>query len=181
MPKAGKQITDPDDGSRYTVIHTKTMRVLIGLGAWTGLMLTALLVLVAIELGHNDRQDTRLTDLTFKTARLQQQEAENNFANCERNNESRVASIKEKRQNVRTLRKTLHLWRAAIKAAPPGELEGNPISPLFIAYVKSLEEELATKLEGIRSTIESQAEVAVKPGAVKINCSLAFNKGGNHG
>lgn len=176
MPKAGKQIVDPGDGNRYTLIHTLTLRVLIGIGVWIGIMLTALLILVAIELGHNNRQDLKLSDLTHRTAILQHQEVLNSEADCERTNESRLASIEEKRQSIKTLRKSLHLWRAALAAAAPGELEGNPIAPLFASYLSSLEEELRTKQEGIRSTIEAQSKVAIKPGSPIVDCSKALGK-----
>lgn len=93
---------------------------------------------------------------------------------CERNNESRAASVEEKRQSVKTLRKTLRLWRAALKESPPPERADSPILPLFLAYVESLEEELDTKRVGIHDAIAAQAEVAIEPGSPVVDCAKAF-------
>lgn len=112
-------------------------------------------------------------DASRRTAALQRELRRGAIQTCQRTNESRVASIVEKHQSIITLRKTLHLWRGAIKAAPPGELEANPITPLFLSYVHSLEEELATKREGIRKAIDAQAAVAVRPGSPRVDCRAA--------
>lgn len=108
-----------------------------------------------------------------RVADQQMEIKQGNIATCERTNEARVASIVEKHQSVKTLRKTLHLWNAAIAAAPPGEFHANPLAPLLISYVNSLQEELDTKREGIRKSIEAQADVAVKPGSPVVDCKFA--------
>lgn len=91
--------------------------------------------------------------------------------NCERSNDARVASIKEKRQSVRSLGKQLAFWDAALEASkdqPP-----SPLTGVFLTFVGGLEEELATKREGITSSIESQASVAIKPGSPRADCAKA--------
>ena len=111
--------------------------------------------------------------LAAKLGQVQASERRAAIESCERQNEARVASVDEKRQSITTLRKTIHLWQAALAAAPPAELEANPVAPLFLSYLHSLEDERDTKREAIRKTIEAQADVAVRPGSPRVNCKDA--------
>jgi hypothetical protein len=90
---------------------------------------------------------------------------------CERTNDARVASVKEKRQSVRSLSKQLDFWEAATEASK-GQ-EPSPLMPVFLTFVGGLREELTTKREGIRQAIESQAPVAIAPGSPVVDCTKA--------
>lgn len=112
-------------------------------------------------------QATRLTKVLAAEQRSQRLAS---IENCRRMNESRVASIAEKRQSVRTARKTLHVYRAVLAQAPPGP---DPFLALIASLTVSLEEERDARREAIRKTIEAQAEVAIRPGSPVVDCRAA--------
>lgn len=142
-----------------------------------GIFLVIALIVIGLLVVENTNETTHIARSSARTA----------HETCERSNESRVAGIVEKRQAVRTLeksvkvtRRTLHLWRVAIAEAPPAELAKNPLAPLLTSYVGGLSEELdgltdelKAKREGIRATIEAQADVAIKPGSPIVDCEMA--------
>jgi hypothetical protein len=85
MPKAGRQVQDTD-GGRYTLIHTRTLHVLIGVAIYLALILTALLVMVIISYGTNSSQNDKLRSQTHQLAvqnnRLRKLSSENRIALC---------------------------------------------------------------------------------------------------
>lgn len=95
-----------------------------------------------------------------------------NLDSCGRGNEARLASVKEKRSDLDTLRHNVRLWEVFQSLLPP---EVPPRFALALdSNISSLNRGIQHKREGISEAIESQASVAIKPGSPVIDCAAAF-------
>ena len=93
---------------------------------------------------------------------------------CERSNQARVASVTEKRADIRfTLRPALRLWRSAIPAGGLDESTPPRIREAFYNLLSKLERGIHSKQHAIHEAIEAQAEVAIRPGSPIVDCNKA--------
>jgi hypothetical protein len=139
----------------------------------SALLVVAVVASMALNFAYSTTASStadQANDTADKLARIQRASVIDSRENCERTNAARRASVKEKRQSAKSLKKQLAFWDAALDAS-----KGQPPSPLtsvFLTFVSGLREELVTKEAGIKEAIESQAAVAIKPGSPIADCKL---------
>lgn len=155
--------------------HLDAIHVERSPGIW-GTFLGATIVLAMIiglvliwGLAGDTRQNTEGIAAQQIASVVDQREA------CERLNDSRVASIEKERRSIRNLAKQLAFWNAALAANPEGlKATPAPLARAFLGLVGGLRDEIANKREGIRQSIASQVDVAVRPGSPVADCAKAY-------
>jgi hypothetical protein len=122
-------------------------------------------ILISVETG-------RTAD---KVASIQGENIMAQFETCERNNDSRVASIEEKRSDIRnTLRPQLALWQSVIEVQGIDPNTPDVVVDRFNEFLEKLQKGIESKQKGIRASIASQAEVAIRPGSPITNCAKLY-------
>jgi hypothetical protein len=145
------------------------LRVILGTAG--GLTILAILiggVLLFENAATDSTQGTKIGSLVRRNHR-------NAVELCQRSNDARVGSIKNLHSDVRTLRTQLRLWEASIAHSTPEQLAQTPQDLLeaFNKNLSALRSGIRRKRAAIRASIESQAEVAIKPGSPIVDCQKA--------
>lgn len=139
----------------------------------SALLVIAVVVSMALNFAYSTTANStadQAAETADKLAHIQRASVFDARETCERTNAARKASVEEKRQSVQSLEKQLDFWNAALDAS-----KGQPPSPLtgvFLTFVGGLQEELATKRQGIIESIDSQADVAIEKGSPIADCKL---------
>ena len=151
-------------------------------------MLLPIMLGVILTISHVSTQQSQINEQQRIITRqqevvqhIQTEQLNAAYANCERGNETRQVNISNLHNDVHTLKTTLALWEAAISTSGTGEATPEVVAA-FNVYLEGLRTGIATKQKAIRSTIEAQAPVAIKPGSPVDDCEQvvgAPRPGGN--
>lgn len=167
--------------------HFRAMAVERGTNTvWQNFVAFVVTVVLIVSLALNIGLSVSTHNTATNVSDLQTSSLEAQIENCERTNDSRVASVNEKRQTIQGLKKhretvgkQIALWEVAVAASPKG-LDGSPagVAEAFEEFLlglheekKGLGEEIENKREAIEQTIAAQKGVAVRPGSPRADCA----------
>lgn len=109
-------------------------------------------------------------------AAIVNKEHQSQLEGCERSNDSRVSFVHNLRGDVHTLKAELALWVAAKEKTPKAQWEASPpvVRHAFEADIAALHLGITRKQHAVRTSINAQAEVAIRPGSPVVDCNKAY-------